>query len=57
MGIFSKNDMVNSEQAFTNMSKKGQVSLSNAPTLVITLVVIGIILGLGATVLQKFKDN
>lgn len=38
-------------------SRKGQVSLNNAPSLVITLVVIGIVLALGATVLQNFKDN
>jgi len=36
---------------------KGQVSLANAPALVITLVVIGIVLGLGATVLQQFQAN
>jgi len=37
--------------------KKGQVSLGAAPTLVITLVVIGIVLALGATILDKFKDQ
>jgi len=35
--------------------KKGQVSLGAAPTLVITLVVIGIVLALGATIMDKFQ--
>jgi hypothetical protein len=36
---------------------RAQVSLGNAPALVITLVVIGIVIGLGAIILQKFKTN
>lgn len=39
------------------MRTKGQVSLANAPALIITLVVLGIILGLGATVIQSIQEN
>ena len=39
------------------MKSKGQVSLGSVPTLVITLVVIAIILGLGVVILQSFQEN
>jgi len=39
------------------MKAKGQVALGAVPTLVITLVVIGIVLGLGVMVLQQFATN
>jgi hypothetical protein len=40
-----------------SMRSKGQVALGAVPTLVITLVVIGIVLGLGAMILQQFQNN
>lgn len=39
------------------MKAKGQVALGSVPTMVITLVVIAIILGLGAVILESFQSN
>jgi len=39
------------------MKAKGQVALGAVPTMVITLVVIAIILGLGVVILQSFQEN
>ena len=36
---------------------KGQVTLGNAPALVIVLVVIGIVLAIGAVVLEEFQNQ
>lgn len=38
-------------------NKKGAVQLSEAPAIVILLVTVGIILGIGALVVQQVKDN
>jgi len=39
------------------MKRMGQVTLGAVPTMVTTLVVIGIVLGLGAVILQQFVNN
>lgn len=42
---------------FFKINKKGQVSLDQAPALIITLVVIGIIIGVGAFIMEEVKET
>ena len=39
------------------LNKRAQVTLGNAPALVIVLVVIGIVLAIGAVVLEEFQSQ
>jgi len=46
------------EFKFDNLGKKGQaMALEGTPTLVITIVVVGIMIGLGFTIITSFQES